>query len=502
MLRRTLKSAIKTILRRIKQRRLNRYNKWLYRNERERYYRHKGREIPEKQVAKVSIVVPVYNPGKMYIEALLSSIFAQGYKNWELILADGSTQTEISDYIAELATHDVRIVYKKIKNEGIAGNTNAAIELSTGKYIAFMDDDDMLDPDAVAESVLVLEQHPEYGATYSDEDKLSEDGENFLDPHFKPGFSLDMLRNVNYITHFVVMRAEVVKSLKGIRVGFDGAQDYDFLLRAVDAGVKFAHIPLVLYHWRLAKTSTAKDFSVKKDVLEAGCRALDEHYERNGIHNVMNVPIEGKPGFYRPRYTGDKRVKKAIAIDVAKYNLRQREVDYMFRQFSNLDDVKTSHIEVGLASEIKLKNYDVVFNVNAPMIPKDDHQDILSMFELAREDGVAGVSPKITQHGYIVSMGSLALFKNTAKNDFFGSSEWVRDAGTTDLRACVKSSNRDRSGRSVVWTHCEFILLNTVKKLPFSKSDLESLENQNVFGVQEVKLMQTDYTSDGLEEER
>jgi O-antigen biosynthesis protein len=130
--------------------------------------------------------------------------------------------------LARKAETDVRIVYKKVHNEGIAINTNKAIAMATGEYIAFLDHDDTLDPDALAESVAVLEKYPEFGLVYSDEDKISEDGERYFNPHYKPGFSLDMLRNLNYITHFVVMRKSIADKLGGIRAGFDGAQDYDF----------------------------------------------------------------------------------------------------------------------------------------------------------------------------------------------------------------------------------------------------------------------------------
>ena len=490
-----IKSRIKRELRRVKAYRLRRYNEWLYQSSRNQYYKYLVKNVPQNQDAKVSIIVPVFNTPDRYILPLIDSVYNQGYENWELILADGSTSKQRAKAISDYAKNDDRIVYKKIKNEGIAGNTNQAIQMATGEYIAFMDHDDTLDPDALAETVTILENYPEFGLVYSDEDKISDDGEKYLDPHFKPGFSLDMLRNVNYITHFVVLRTNIVKKVKGIRGGFDGAQDYDFLLRVVDEGVKFAHIPKVLYHWRIAQNSTAADFSNKKDVLDAGCRALDDHYKRNGIRYVQTVAIEQRPGFYKPEYGLDKNIKRAIYVNVGDYDIHPRVRSWILSKFESLDDVKKFKIVVTDNADIAAKA-DQVLNVEGPHIPINSRQDVTSLFALANEDGVAAISPRVVQHGRISGMGNLEVFRNSIQNNFFGSSEWVRDVDNIESKVYIKGTRP--GGRNIIWSHCELAKLSIDQG--YSVEELIAFSNRNVTYNSETTLRHADYVQEKLKE--
>ena len=291
-----------------------------YNKLRQSYYQHIVMKTTDEKNL-ISIVVPCYNTPAKYFEPLLNSVFDQGYSNWELVLLDASDQKRTSEYLSEKAQHDTRISYLKIHNEGIAANTNQGIEIAKGTLIVFLDHDDVLDPNALAECTDIFNQDETIGLVYTDEDKISEDGSNYFQPHFKPDFSLDMLRNVNYITHLVMVKKSLAKKVGGLRKGFEGAQDYDFLLRVVDSGAKIQHIPKVLYHWREAEGSTASNFKNKQHITNAGCRALEDHYARCQIDTIEKVvAIEDRPGFYRPIYKAPKE-KLEIYINLDQTSL-------------------------------------------------------------------------------------------------------------------------------------------------------------------------------------
>lgn len=504
------KRLVRSVIHRIMRRRRQKYLRSLYHTHRLNYYEHAtvlGFEVASGGV--VSVIVPCFNTPAKYLEPLLSSVFAQGYENWELILVDASSDENKSIYIKKRSEADTRIRYVRTTNEGIASNTNKGINLAKGEYIAFLDHDDTLDPDALAESVAVLSTYPEYGLVYSDEDKISEDGERYFGPHYKPGFSLDMLRNLNYITHFVVVRKKIVDKLEGIRLGFDGAQDYDFLLRVVDEGVRIAHVPKILYHWREAENSTAADFSSKKNVLEAGCTALDDHYARNGIKNVSNYAIQGRPGWYAPKYTLTKK-KRAIMIDLSNSGLNEEEQEYIFGKYSEIPVIKENDIAIETA-RYNPESYDTVMYVSTPTVPIRGCEEIISMFGLAEEPGVKAVTPMLTKHGRVYSAGTInvdgsqkVLFANLApdRNDFFGSIEWVRDVDSIEGSVVVRKTKRHKDDtRSVVWMHTEFNVydVNTKSKKVRTKQELEALYSPNIDEVVNITQRATDRIVDELE---
>lgn len=510
MIKRIIRRLLRKHITRLKNHRHRKFVGGIYAGERFGHYRHSTVLSLSGQDRLVSIIVPCFDTPAKYFEPLLSSVFAQGYQNWELVLVDASSDEERAAYIEKRSKADTRIRYIRTKNDGIAGNTNKGINAAIGKYIAFLDHDDTLDPDALAESVAVLDTYPEYDLVYSDEDKISEDGERYFGPHYKPGFSLDMLRNLNYITHFVVVRKEVVDKLGGIRTGFDGAQDYDFLLRVVDEGFSLAHIPKILYHWREAEGSTAADFSSKKNVLEAGCKALDDHYERNGITNVRNYAIKNRPGWYKPQYKLDKK-KRAVLIDLSSTKLAQREKDYIVSKYQSLDGLQDNDISIEIGSKHS-KSYDTVMTVTAPIVPIKGHSEIVTMFALAEETGVAAVMPMVSKHGRIQDMGVVKtsdgpkkLFCDVAydRNDFFGSFEWVRNVDEVSSTIHIKKSQTGKSDtRCVVWVHAEYSSFDVGDRTAGvrARQQLAGLYNPNVSEIANITQRATDYITDKLEE--
>lgn len=232
---------------------------------------------------KISILVPLYNTPENFLRQMLDSVTAQTYPNWELCLADGSTTVQNLGEIAA-SYGDSRIVYCKLeKNEGISGNSNEAIKMATGEYIALLDHDDTLAPHALYSNILMLNKDRDYEFIYSDEDKLTEDGEERFAPFFKPDFSPDMFNAFNYITHFVVIKKSLLDKVGSFRAEFNGAQDYDLFLRLTEKAKKIGHIPDILYHWRVSAGSTALDSNAKSYTVEAGHKALEASFERRGI---------------------------------------------------------------------------------------------------------------------------------------------------------------------------------------------------------------------------
>ena len=267
----------------------------------------------------VSIVTPLYRTPEKFLRELLESVLASSYDNWELCLADASDgeSDEIGKIVRAYQKKDEkkRIHYRKLsKNSGIAENTNAAAEMAKGAYLAFLDHDDVLTPDALYEMVNAVGKNGVSAdnavLVYSDEDKTNGDGTAFFEPHFKPDFNPDMLCANNYITHFLMVSRILFEKTGKIRKEFDGAQDYDFILRCCENADKIVHVPKVLYHWRVHTKSTSGGGGSKDYAVEAGARAVSEHLKRIG-ENARVTPLPYF-GFYRLKY--ESRELPAAAV--------------------------------------------------------------------------------------------------------------------------------------------------------------------------------------------
>lgn len=259
----------------------------------------------------ISIVVPTYNTKKQYLEELLDSLEQQTYKNWELCIADGNSDNKKE--IEEIICKNSKIKYVMLdENKNISGNTNEALKLCTGEYIGLLDHDDTLAPFCLYEVVKALNEDRSTDVIYSDEDKFTTVNGARFQPHFKPDFSPDYLRSINYITHFFVIKKTLMDKLGGFIDEYNGAQDYDLILRATEIAEKIVHIPKVLYHWRVHENSTAMDVAAKQYVIDAGKKAVEAHIKR------MNMPGEvsslDNKSIYRVRFEVDDEEKISIII--------------------------------------------------------------------------------------------------------------------------------------------------------------------------------------------
>lgn len=263
-----------------------------------------------------SIIVPAYRTPDKYLRELIESVCAQSYPYWELIIADATEDDSVGRQVGMLTGNDNNVRYIKLKdNEGISNNTNHALSYAEGNFVGLLDHDDILTPDALYEMAETIRSAREQGTEpqliYSDEDKCNEDAAEFYEPHYKEDFNYDLILSNNYICHFMAVNRRLIQEL-GFRSEYDGAQDYDFVLRAVvRMGIPqnpeneklILHVNKVLYHWRCHMGSTAENPRSKEFAYEAGKRALSDHMSRCGI--VGQAVHLRHLGFYRIKYSGE-----------------------------------------------------------------------------------------------------------------------------------------------------------------------------------------------------
>ncbi|WP_305150889.1 glycosyltransferase family 2 protein [uncultured Dubosiella sp.] len=251
---------------------------------------------------KISLIVATYNTKESYLKEMIDSVLNQSYSNWELCIADGSSNEKVAKYIASHYGNDKRIKLKRLdKNYGISGNMNAALEMATGDYLGLYDHDDFLEYNALYEVVNVL-QNQKYDVVYTDEDKYDDSKGVFADPNFKPDFNIDLFRSHNYITHFFVVNMDIVKRIGGMKKEYDGAQDYDFMFRVFEQTNKIYHLPKMLYHWRMHSLSTAMNPESKMYCYEAGKNAILDHYKRIGLSATVKLLPKPYYGCYETTY--------------------------------------------------------------------------------------------------------------------------------------------------------------------------------------------------------
>lgn len=253
---------------------------------------------------KISILVPTYKTNIKMLHEMMDSVIEQSYSNWELCIADGTMEEgKLKSVLQDYAAKDERIKVRFLdSNDGISGNTNKALEMATGDFIALLDHDDTLELDALFEVVRVL-QDKSVDMVYTDEDKVSEDLKEFKDPNFKPDFSIDLLRSHNYITHLLVIKKTLLDSVGGFNSKYDGAQDYDLVLRCSEKAEKIEHVAKPLYHWRMSAGSTAENPESKLYCYEAGRAALEAHLQRCGLEGRVEFAGEKLWGLYHVIYT-------------------------------------------------------------------------------------------------------------------------------------------------------------------------------------------------------
>ncbi len=308
-----LKAAM--LKRKINAERRNQYIKWYKRRELS------PTEIENQQKASkkfknrplISILLPTYNTPEKFLRDCIESILAQTYDNWELCIADDASSKQVTKEVI----HTYVKKYKNIKavladkNGHIASASNLAMTLAKGEFISLMDHDDLLLPNALFETVKVINEQPDADLIYSDEDKI-EDDKWHVEPFFKPDWSPDFLLSCNVITHFATIRTGLMKKVGGFRVGSEGAQDWDLFLRLTELTDKIYHIPKIVYVWRKSPMSTAATYENKNYAYINQKKVLRDAVARRGQPAVIEA--HRFMGFWRVRYEIKGLPKVSIII--------------------------------------------------------------------------------------------------------------------------------------------------------------------------------------------
>jgi glycosyltransferase involved in cell wall biosynthesis len=260
---------------------------------------------------KISVITPVFNPDKKVFIEMIESVIAQTYDRWELCLADASTQPYVREIVENFAKNEKRIKTKYLKvNGGIAENSNEALSMAAGDYVALLDHDDTIAPFALFEVVTAINEYPDVDFIYSDRDIISYDGVR-LHPFFKPDWSPDYLLSQNYLCHLNVFKKSLIDRV-GFRKDYDGSQDYDLFLRITELTDRIRHIAKILYHWRVVPGSASVDSTAKPYAYDAAIRALSDALRRRNL--VGTVTHGATKGFYDIRFEVRNDPKVSIII--------------------------------------------------------------------------------------------------------------------------------------------------------------------------------------------
>lgn len=345
-----------------------------------------------------SIVVPLYNTPLDLFWEMLDSVVEQSYKGWELILVNSTPENAALSSAVDFASSKddrVRIVTLE-KNFGITGNTNAGLKVANGDFVCFFDHDDTLEPDILFEYVTKLNQYPDTDVLYCDEDKLFEDGSYGL-PYFKPDFSIDQLRNNNYVCHMLTIRKSLIDDIGGIPDGYDGAQDHCLTLLASERTSEIQHVDKILYHWRATEGSTALNADNKSYATDAGIRAVRDHLDRLKIPAI--VEGFGRPFTYRVKYLAPASPKVSIIIPTSD------NVDVLNRCIQSI------------LTKTKYSNYEVIIVENNSK--KEQTFDYYNSIETQNEhirvvkwEGDGFNFSKLVNFGALKSSGEHYLFLN------------------------------------------------------------------------------------------
>lgn len=278
----------------------------------------------------ISVIIPTYNVSKELLSECIDSVLNQSYSNFEICIADdNSTLDETIETLKEYEKNDkVKVVYRK-ENGMISKASNSALSIAKGEFIVLLDNDDLIEKDALYYIVEVLNKDKFIDMIYTDEDKLDFNGRK-MEPHFKPDYSPDTLMSVNYICHLCCMRKSIVDKLGGFRSEFDGSQDYDLFLRFTEITDKIYHIRKVLYHWRQTKTSTAGYMGNKSYAYIAGKKALEDALKRRGIKGtVLENP---RVSTYLVKYDNNNPLVSIIIPIKDKAKMTKRCIDSLYEK--------------------------------------------------------------------------------------------------------------------------------------------------------------------------
>jgi len=431
----------------------------------------------------ISVVIPVYNTKEVYLRELLDSLRAQSYERWEAILYDGGSDRQETILLLDQAAEEekrFRVVHAK-ENLGIAGNTNEAIALAGGEYIALCDHDDLLTPDALwrmAEAIAA--EHPDL--LYSDEDMMTEDGRHHMDPHRKPDYQPETLAADNYLSHLGVIRAETLRAAGGLRAGYDGSQDHELYLRIARETDRICHVPYILYTWRKVRSSVSR--RNLDQCLDAGCRA---NMDLSPIP-VTAVPVDRKIRLWYDFPRGKKMEAVIFGSDeegcgAALEDLKAQAPWPNLTATLAVTDLEGLYETLNQAAAESEADY-LLFLDSAGMVETRHFFRELLMY--AQMDGVGGVTPVVVDRKNRITFGGWVGGRNDQmglRNGAGGPRDRMNKVHNVDgTSPCCMMVRRDQfvpfgtrnPDRRYVYTpHAAFLCEDTavIQRSPFEKEE-------------------------------
>ncbi len=366
------------------------YQQWILQNEPndEELARQRKLALTLANRPLITILMPSWDPPTDVFADTLRSVLSQTYDNWELCIAGGSHNSAVSQMLTNLPEKDPRIRVIVLENNlGISGNSDEALKLAGGDFVALLDHDDILAPFALYEVTALLNMNPQLDFIYTDKDLLSADGTTRYDPLFKPDWSPEIMLSANYLTHLCVIRRELIEKVGGWRPDTDGAQDWDLFLRILEKTDRVAHIPKVLYHWRAVSTSAASSPQAKPYALRRQLQAVQEHLRRCGIPATASF---SSSGFLRVTWpvTGGPLVSIVIPtrdqVDLLRRCLDGLLAKTTYRHFEIL------LVENGSKDEATFRYYEEIQNeprVRILRYPKSFNYSAVNNFAAAHASG-------------------------------------------------------------------------------------------------------------------
>lgn len=403
------------------------YQKWLEANKLSEQEIKRQKEERFDYNPLFSIVVPLFETKEQFLMELVNSVKEQTYSNWELCFSDGSRDSSrLKGIIGALSDADDRIKYTdEIKGPlGISANTNQAIGIAAGDYIVLGDHDDLFTKDALYECVKILNES-KVDLIYTDEDKTDSSTSAFFEPHFKPDFNIGFFRSNNYICHMFVAARHIVDQVGNFDDSYNGAQDYDYILRCAEVAESIVHIPKILYHWRFHMDSTAAIPESKLYAYEAGRKAVSDHYKRLGISADVRM---GKDYGY---YDSEFDIKKDTKVSVISYEFG--------------DSIKK------INEEAKASDGEYIVFLNKNLLPSvEDWKEKMLMYCQFSDVGAVGArifysDESVCHAGLVLGIKGCVgnIFQGQKEVDIYhGKSRYVSDySGVSGL--CLMTSKKD-----------------------------------------------------------
>lgn len=420
------------------------------------------RNIKFKEGILFSIITPLYNTPKEYLEELIESVKKQTYENWELCFADGSdfSHNYVEDICKKCISEDKRIKYIKLtENKGISENTNECIKIAKGNYYVLLDHDDLLHPSALFEAAKVIEEK-NADFIYTDEAKFSKKPElidNIYNFNFKSGFGIDELRSHNYICHLTIFNKSLIQNEKVIyRKEFDGSQDHDMVLRLTEKAKCIVHIPKVLYYWRVHENSVSKNINVKSYCIDSAIKAVTEQLIRNNENGIVYSSFPFKT-LYKIDYKYDPKVNITIILhhcenrNILEKNIKELrkigdfEIIYLYSEpISSLGGINFISNNINFSDQInqavKQSSNEFILLLECGCVPKN-LDCIYQLLMHVQRKNIGSVSGKVINKDNTVYYAGIAL--DFSKNDCiyrFGELSTTMDYGYEAMLSYVRNT--------------------------------------------------------------